>query len=604
MIRNLIVLGGLLVTAPALLAGPWLQEPVRSQDAEDETYVGEAPERYVQVRDVEGRVMVRKGELEEELTRGIPLTEGDRIEGRGRGVLQLGDGSRIVFGEGARFTLASLFVERDGAPQVVIRLESGHLRVQVAARSAAVFRVDTPSGRGTLQDRANVSFEVDGDQSVRMKVFSGRARFANDADRTTVAYGENLTVYGSRDRLNRVRDFNTYELEDFDRWAERQFKTARGQSYDRLPTSLRAYGDELDRDGEWVDVEDIGWCWRPRRLEDDWRPYWRGRWGAYATGMTWISDEPWGYVTHHHGRWGWSSRWGWYWIPGAFYAPAWVAWNVVDSFFGWAPLGYWNHPVMWGHRHWHGGYCWNVVDLHLIHHHRLHTRIRNEIRYIQPFNPGVRVGGGRLTPPWQQRPLVIRPAEVMDPGQFRTVADRGQQRARFTQIVRDNPGRVILQREPVGSRGSEDPGDRGHRQAFTQREQPVVRTPILRDPGPLQDGTRDRHRGSDRQDATQVDRDGRFRPRPDAPPRELRSDEPRRDLHRGSRTEEPRRELREEPRREEPRREIRSEEPRREPRRDVRSEEPRREGPAQQDLPADARQTLKLVAVVHGSAEP
>lgn len=23
--------------------------------------------------------------------------------------------------------------------------------------------------------------------------------------------------------------------------------------------------------------------------------------------MTWVSDDPWGYVTFHFGRWGWSS---------------------------------------------------------------------------------------------------------------------------------------------------------------------------------------------------------------------------------------------------------------------------------------------------------
>ena len=60
--------------------------------------------------------------------------------------------------------------------------------------------------------------------------------------------------------------------------------------------------------------------------------------------MTWVSPEPWGYVTYHHGRWGWTASIGWFWIPGVYYAPAWVAWQSDDAYFGWAPLGYDNAP--------------------------------------------------------------------------------------------------------------------------------------------------------------------------------------------------------------------------------------------------------------------
>ena len=82
-----------------------------------------------------------------------------------------------------------------------------------------------------------------------------------------------------------------------------------------------------------------------------------------VSGMTWISDDPWGYVTFHHGRWGWSSRWGWYWIPGVFYSPAWVAWNWSGGYCGWAPLGYWNAPCHWGYGAWGGGYCWKAASI-------------------------------------------------------------------------------------------------------------------------------------------------------------------------------------------------------------------------------------------------
>ena len=155
----------------------------------------------------------------------------------------------------------------------------------------------------------------------------------------------------------------------------------RGPSWDRVPAEIRYYSDDLDENGEWVYVDEYRtWCWRPLRVSAEWRPYWRGRWGAYPGGMTWISDEPWGYVTYHHGRWGWGAGLGWYWIPGIHYAPAWVAWQSSDAYFGWAPMGYYNRPVSWGYGAWGGGFCWNVVEINFIHTSHLHTHLSMTIQ--------------------------------------------------------------------------------------------------------------------------------------------------------------------------------------------------------------------------------
>lgn len=129
-----------------------------------------------------------------------------------------------------------------------------------------------------------------------------------------------------------------------------------------------------------------------------------------------MTIDPWGYVTHHHGRWGWGASFGWYWVPGVYYSPAWVAWNSSDSYFGWAPLGYWNAPCHWGYGAWGGGYCWNVVDVGYIGRRDLHYRIHSDVNILRNFN---RVPGGRsLTPPWQRGPLMVTRNEFANPGQF------------------------------------------------------------------------------------------------------------------------------------------------------------------------------------------
>ncbi|HOD34056.1 MAG TPA: FecR domain-containing protein, partial [Holophaga sp.] len=185
-----------LVLAPvAILApAPFLQ----AQEAEEDAYLGEAPERYAQVKVLEGEARIRKGDVDEELGRGVPVAEGDVIESRGRGVLQLGDGSRIAFAGDTRFRILALFANREGDRQVLLALDRGRLRVQVGRDSEGRIRVDTPSGSGVLTEGDSVTFEVDSDRTTRVRVHAGRIAFSNTADQARLAAGERLTVYGDR----------------------------------------------------------------------------------------------------------------------------------------------------------------------------------------------------------------------------------------------------------------------------------------------------------------------------------------------------------------------------------------------------------------------
>ena len=47
-------------------------------------------------------------------------------------------------------------------------------------------------------------------------------------------------------------------------------------------------------------------------------------------GWTWIANDPWGWPTHHYGRWGISAG-SWFWIPGRSWAPAWVSWGYAPA---------------------------------------------------------------------------------------------------------------------------------------------------------------------------------------------------------------------------------------------------------------------------------
>ncbi|MBK9798055.1 MAG: FecR domain-containing protein [Holophagaceae bacterium] len=472
-------LAALLCPAVLLVAAPQAPPTSAPTAYDEETYQGEAPERYAMVRALEGEVQIRKGDLDERLSRGTPIAEGDVVESRGRGVLQLGDGTRVAFGGATRFTVGALFTDRKGEKQVLLRLDYGRLHILLGGQSDARFRVDTPSGTATCFNKGAFTVEAERDRLVRLKVQSGRVAFANERDETRVSAGERLTVYSPQDGLDRVRSYNTYDGDDFDRWSERAMQVKRGESWDRVPAELRYYADELDGHGRWVHSDEFGWVWQPAGVAEDWRPYYQGRWAPYSGGMTWVSEEPWAYVAYHHGRWHWGVGLGWCWIPGIHYSPAWVAWNNTPGYYGWAPLGYYNTPCHWGYGAWGGGYAWNVVSINFINYPRIHTRVYSDVHIIRTFNGGRDGrpwnGGDRsLQAPWQRSPLIVSSREFRNPTEITTAFRRDVHRERmgaYERQAQTTTGRVVLRREltPPSGGGQAPQGGGSVRRPFEER---------------------------------------------------------------------------------------------------------------------------------------
>lgn len=101
--------------------------------------------------------------------------------------------------------------------------------------------------------------------------------------------------------------------------------------------TFQDFYDALSPDGDWVELEEYGYCWRPF-VDDHWRPYTDGQWVYTDAGYTWLSNEPWGWATYHYGRWTKVKNWGWVWVPGYEWGPAWVSWRTNDDYIGWAAL--------------------------------------------------------------------------------------------------------------------------------------------------------------------------------------------------------------------------------------------------------------------------
>ena len=118
-----------------------------------------------------------------------------------------------------------------------------------------------------------------------------------------------------------------------------------------LPADVRVYGSTFDQYGIWsyaAPTAMSGIRASPRR-----GVLITTAAGASGVGFGWtfVGYDPWGWATHHYGRWGLSAAGAWFWIPSAGWGAAWVNWAVAPGYVGWCPLGWNNRPVLgfWGH---------------------------------------------------------------------------------------------------------------------------------------------------------------------------------------------------------------------------------------------------------------
>lgn len=105
-----------------------------------------------------------------------------------------------------------------------------------------------------------------------------------------------------------------------------------------IEVSVDFFHDNLEAYGDWREVGDYGYCWQPRDVDRDWRPYSDGHWLYTDAGWTWDSEEPYSWAVYHYGRWARVAHVGWVWVPGTEWGPAWVSWRRSERHVGWAPL--------------------------------------------------------------------------------------------------------------------------------------------------------------------------------------------------------------------------------------------------------------------------
>ncbi len=230
-----------------------------------------------------------------------------------------------------------------------------------------MFEVATPYGAVDFDQPGlyNVGFDDNG--GVLVSVLSGLARVVGFGGSGEINKGEVLTLLGqtaSELALARLHNDDAgYLVDDYYRYQYPNTYDGRYNSYDAYLADPYYYDpyrrnasyqyasssipgiNDLDYYGDWQNVDQYGYAWRPR-VDSGWVPYQQGQWvNDYPYGPTWVSNEPWGYAPYHYGRWANVNN-QWYWIPDSVnttpaYAPALVAFIPLNDAnqIGWVPLG-------------------------------------------------------------------------------------------------------------------------------------------------------------------------------------------------------------------------------------------------------------------------
>ncbi len=300
----------------------------------------------------------------------LPIVEGDEImTGEGARVeVQLSLSSHVRITE---FSYVKVNGLKDGG--VVLSLSEGSLNVRLTEfnKDTAYFEIDAPKTTVALQ-RAGM-YRVDAGTAT-----SSEVRVIATEDGEARVYSDNSGFIVRNNRMASVKldgptsgewgfeDVVRY-YDEFDEWAvnrdaivAQRLKVAHYNKY----YDQDIYGaEELTDNGEWVNLRNYGYVWRPYRSAiatyANWTPYRYGHWRWVPPyGWTWVNDEPWGWATYHHGRW-FYEKGQWYWTPYGYvrrsrswWFPAMIGVTIINRNICWYPLprgyGYYNYNHNFG----------------------------------------------------------------------------------------------------------------------------------------------------------------------------------------------------------------------------------------------------------------
>jgi hypothetical protein len=316
-------------------------------------------ESFARLSSISGSVYIQKG-AEQSFEDGVvnmAIEEGDRLGTTdGRAELYLGKKTYLRLDNNTKLEIVSLPKKDSDLTRLRVLKGNIYLSVNLLDEEKTV-EIHTPDASFYVLDEGLYRIDALESRKTDIYVFRGVVEAAGEEGSLLLKSEQSMTVAEGRFSGRPVR-FMAVAEDAFDRWNEdRESSLAVQVATRHLPGELEDFEAELEEGGDWTWINPYGWAWVPGGVGPDWRPYYNGSWMWMSLGgWTWLPYDPWGWVTFHYGRWGWYGGLGWYWIPGTIWGPGWVGWWWGFDYCGWAPLGYWNYPMVivdnWYYPNW------------------------------------------------------------------------------------------------------------------------------------------------------------------------------------------------------------------------------------------------------------
>jgi len=238
---------------------------------------------------------------------------------RGRAEVEFENGSLAVLGDNTVLQFFDLSLE-DGAKTTRLILRQGTASFYVNPANGDYFSVT--GGDFSVEADGRATFRLDNfDDGSKVNVSKGRVSVLRKKGATALEKGQALSMTAGDPKDATVVAASTPD--DFDRWVSGRIDTsnnavATAQQYINSVNYTSGLGD-LYTYGAFYPCGTMGSCWRPYGVGANWSPFDSGLWFTDPSiGLSFVGNQPWGWLPYHYGGWLFQPGYGWLWSPNAY----------------------------------------------------------------------------------------------------------------------------------------------------------------------------------------------------------------------------------------------------------------------------------------------
>lgn len=300
---------------------------VPSSEAQSSEQGGYSQVRIVRPSHVEGDVRIDRNDHQGFIKAfsNMPLIEGARLwtEADGRAEVEFEDGSTIRLTPGTMLDLRQLRLGRKGERFSTVALERGQAYFEIKKRGDDKFAVSLDPGRQQLILKKHSHFRVTVDrEGLQLADFKGRLELAQfDGKRVKIGNNESLSLaFADPDLYFLARGTTPDPLDSWDRERDQQLAviaTNQSPAYNAPYSAAYSYGlEDLARYGSYMYSPGLGYVWHPYGAPVVWDPFKNGSWVWFPQyNYVFVSSYPWGWTPYHYGSWVNVNGVGWCWRP-------------------------------------------------------------------------------------------------------------------------------------------------------------------------------------------------------------------------------------------------------------------------------------------------